>query len=280
MFKISYNANGLRTLPLLEAIRQVAAAGYDGIELSLHPKHLDLWSFGRRQVAELQGALADNGLEACCLATGADHLLSEERFEPSLIHPDDAGRRARIDLIRRSIDLAQQIGVPIVSFASGIRKPEVDVQTAHGYLTEGVRELLEHAGSAVQLAIEPEPDFFVETNVQAATLIDRPGCHRLRINQDIGHVNVCEDDYLHSIEQALTLTEHIHVEDIRQRVHRHEIPGQGDIDFAAFIDILLRHNYRGFISVELYNHADRYAEALPASLSFLQHILEEARQSV
>lgn len=270
MAKIAYNANGLRTLNIREAIRAISKAGYDGVELSLSPHHLDLFSVTEFEAAELRSFIQDRGLSACCLATGYDALLGPERFEPSLIHPSKSGRQQRLDALRRSIDLAGWLDVPVVNFGSGYRRPEVTVSEARAFLLEGVRSCLEHAGGEVTLAIEPEPEFFVETNVQAIELVRQVNSQRLRVNQDIGHANVCEDDYLESISAALPLTAHIHIEDIRGRVHRHEIPGEGDIDFAALSEILRSGSYEGFVSVELYNHADVYESALERSLDYLR----------
>lgn len=269
MLRIAYNANGLRNLSLAGAIRSVAEAGYAGIELSLHPSHIDPFSFAPGQAAETRRLLDEVGVQACCLATGADTLLGPERFEPSLIHPDPAGRGRRVELIRRGIDIAAELGVPVVNFASGIPRDGVAADAAWGWLGEGVARCLEHARGAVTLALEPEPGFLVESNDRAAALVAELGDPGLRINQDVGHANVVEDDYLGSIARALPLTAHMHVEDIRGRLHHHEIPGDGDIDFPALFRILHAGGYPGFVSVELYNHADVYPTALRRSLDLL-----------
>lgn len=270
MIRFCYNANGLRNLDLAQAVRAVASAGYEGVELSLHPRHIEPYRFTSGAARELRTVLRDSGVEACCLATGADNLLSGERFEPSLIHPTSEGRTRRIDLLRRAIDLACWLEVPVINFASGIRKPEVSPEDARKWLLEGIQQCVAYAAGRVVLAIEPEPGFFVQTNGEAAGLVHELGSSGFRINQDIGHANVSEPDYLASIGRALPLTAHIHVEDIKGRVHRHEIPGEGDIDFPSFFDVLRRSDYRGFLSVELYNHGDVYETALKQSLSFLK----------
>jgi hydroxypyruvate isomerase len=275
MFKLSYNTNGLRTIALADAVREIAAAGYDGIELSLHPSHLDPFRFNAVDAARLRSILDGAGLTACSLATGADNLLSAERFEPSLIHPSETGRQRRIDLISRAVEIAVQLGVPVVSFASGIRRPEVPEEAARELLYEGIGRCLDRAAGEVVLAIEPEPEFLIETNGQAVEVIERLGSPGLRLNQDVGHANVCEDDYLTSIERALPLTRHIHVEDIKGRVHRHEIPGEGDIDFPALLDSLRRGGYGHYLSVELYNHGDVYPMALRRSLRFLRELMAQ-----
>jgi hydroxypyruvate isomerase len=81
---------------------------------------------------------------------------------------------------------------------------------------------------------------------------------------------VCEDGYLASIAAALPWTCHLHVEDIKGRVHRHEIPGDGDIDFPALFRVLARAGYPHFASVELYDHGERHREALHRSLACLR----------
>jgi sugar phosphate isomerase/epimerase len=277
MFQLAFNTNGLRTLDLPDAVSAIARAGYQGVELSLHPRHIDPDTFTRADADSLRALIQDQGLAACCLATGADNLLSSERFEPSLIHPTCVGRQRRLDLLHRAIDFAGWLGVPVMSLASGVRKPEVEPRQAEAWLLDGLRECLNHAGDSLTLAIEPEPDFFLQTNDATAALIHELGSPRLSINVDIGHANVVEDDYLNSIARALPMTSHIHVEDIKQRRHFHEIPGDGDLDFPALYRILREQSYSGFLSVELYNHADTWQTSLTQSLVFLRNVEAQER---
>jgi sugar phosphate isomerase/epimerase len=283
MIKLAYNANGLRGLSLPEAIAVTAAAGFDGIELSLHPDHLDPATATDADCAALGRRMADSGLAAASLATGADTLLSGDRFEPSLIHPDPAARARRVDLIRRAIDMAAILGAPVVGFASGPCRADISVDQAAGHLREGVRRCLDHAAGRVHLAIEPEPGFFVATNRQALRLLHEIGAvgeAHLAINQDIGHEHVATDDYTAAIAEALPHTAHIHVEDIRGRVHQHLIPGDGDIDFPGVIRLLRAGGYDGFLSVELYNHAEDYRRAMAESRDFLRPLLAQATEGV
>ena len=67
----------------------------------------------------------------------------------------------------------------------------------------------------------------------------------------------------------MPFTRHMHIEDIKGRVHHHEIPGEGDIDFDRVFSILHKANYAHYISVELHHHNDRWQSALSESLAFL-----------
>ena len=268
--KFSYNANGLRNVPVDAAIRDVAEAGYAAIELSLHPAHIDPFSFTPTVARRISGALDETAIVACCLATGADTLLSDERFEPSLIHPDHAGRGRRVDLIKRSIDIARTLDIPMINFASGPRRSDVEDRAATDWLSEGLRECLDYADDDVVLAMEPEPGFFLETNDSVAELISSLGSPSLTLAQDLGHCRVVEEDYLGSVSRNLAVTSIIQVEDIKGRVHYHEIPGDGDIDFAGFFDVCRAGGYDGYYSVELYNHSDQHRTALARSLRHLE----------
>jgi sugar phosphate isomerase/epimerase len=263
--RLSYNANGLRNLSVERAVEEVADAGYDGIELSLHPAHIDPFSFTDSDAAVIRKALERTGIVACCLAAGADNLLSEERFEPSLIHPTAEGRARRIDLLKRSVRIADQLGIPLINFATGKRKPEAGPADAHRWLVDGITDVLHSIDSDVILAMEPEPEFFLETNAQVAELAGELDTSRFALAQDLGHCRVVEEDYLASVERHLRLTPVFQIEDIKGRTHYHEIPGDGDIDFVEFFRILRRGAYTGHVSVELYNHADVYRHALRRS---------------
>lgn len=273
MLALSYNINGLRGVSLDQAVHEVANAGYDAVELSLHPRHIDPFDVTPADARRLRGTLDAAGIVACCLATGADTLLGEERFEPSLIHPSEAGRAARVDLIRRGIEFAAWAGVPVLNFASGIRKPEVSPEQARRWLLDGIRRCLDLVDSDLVLAMEPEPGFFAQTNDEVAALVAEVGSDRFAVCQDLGHCRVVEDDYLASVERTLPVTRHIQVEDIKGRHHHHEIPGDGDIDFAAFVEVLRRNDYSGYLSVELYNHSEVYREALRRSHDHLRALL-------
>jgi sugar phosphate isomerase/epimerase len=223
-------------------------------------------------VLEIQAAIKRTGLYPCCMATGCADLLSDDEYEPSMITSDSAGRLTRMELLLRAVEIANDLGIPVLNFSSGLLKTDVQVEAAEAYLVNGIRKLLEQTTDIV-LAIEPEPKMFVETTTQAIDIINKVGSERLRLNLDIGHVYCCEDDYLERIRAAAQYTVHVHIEDIRNRVHHHEIPGTGDIDLGAVIEILEQEKYEHYVSVELYHFADVWRQALSESMKHLKSLM-------
>jgi len=268
----SYNSNGLRSLPVVEAVKAVADAGYDGVELSLHEAHLHPFAVDAKIIEDLKKIFEQKGIQPVCLATGANNLLSPLSFEPSLISLGREERKARIALIRKSIEIAKLLSIPVVNFASGIRRDEVTKDAAWDYLVEGINECLAGIGEEI-LVIEPEPDFFISTTTEAIKLLKQFDSPNLQLNLDVGHVYCCESDYLEAIRLAIPYTRHIHIEDIKNKIHHHEIPGEGDIDLRSVLVMLKEYNYAHYISVELYHHSDCWKMALSKSRANLLRMM-------
>ncbi|MBZ9607166.1 sugar phosphate isomerase/epimerase [Clostridium estertheticum] len=272
MPKISYNTNGLRKLDLIEAINKVKKFGYDGLEMSFHDNHINPLKVSRERLLQVKKTCKDIDIDIVCIATGADKLLSYEPFEPSLINTEKEGRRKRIDLLKKSIAIAKYLEVPVLNFASGKLKEGMDKEKAMEYLCEGIDTLLKEDDKII-LAIEPEPNFFVGTSAVAVELIKKINNPRFRLNLDIGHVYCCENDFYGALENSLQYTRHIHIEDIKNKVHYHEIPGEGDINFQKVFEILKKYNYEDYVSVELYNHSEMCDKALKESKEYLTNVI-------
>jgi len=276
--RLAYNANGLRSVSLDEAVRTLADRGYDGIELSLNAQHVDPWTFSAANAARLRETLAETGMVACSLATGDPHLLSAEPFEPALVDPDPAERSRRLDLLQRSVRIGVLVGVPIVVLSTGRRRPEVGTAQADAWLDEALAVLLDTLHEALDaaglprgstvLGIEPEPEFHCASNADVAAVIERTASPDLWLSQDLGHCVVVEEDALGSLARHLPVTRHVQVEDIAGGVHAHLVPGDGDVDFDA-VGRVLAQGYDGWISVELYDHDPVHREAARRSREFL-----------
>lgn len=273
MLKFSFNSTTLRNMGVFEALLHIQAAGYDGVELMLNDSHLHPLHTPLSQVWAIRDFCFDRDIRIASIATGGDRLLGDVQWEPSLITSDAAGRRQRIDLLKRSIEVTQTLGAPMMNFNTGKLQKGVAPSQAHQYLCEAITELLQNIDD-LTLVVEPEPDFFIGTSTAGLALLKEIDDPRFWLNLDIGHVNCSEDDCYGAIERAMPFTRHIHIEDIKQRVHRHEIPGEGDIDFPRVMAILEEAHYDNYVSVELHNHTEEWQRALKESLTYLHSFRE------
>jgi hypothetical protein len=63
---------------------------------------------------------------------------------------------------------------------------------------------------------------------------------------------------------------------IQGKVHYHEFPDDGEIDFSAVMDILVL-NYKGYVTVEIYNHASEWQNVLPRSFAYLTNLVNDVQ---
>lgn len=276
MLKFAYNTNGLRNMPLEEAIKQISNHNYDGIEISLHKQHFHPLDINIEEVKKIKSALKSSDLVLSNIATGCDDILSDEKFEPSIICKDSIGRKKRIELLIKTAEFAEYLGVDVINFATGFKSDKVSNSEAYEYLKQGINYLLVKCPKTI-FALEPEPDMFIEKTEQAIKLINEINNPRLMLNLDIGHVYCCEENPILSIRKSIPYARHIHIEDIKNRVHYHQIPGTGDIDFNTILKDLIEYNYQYYISVELYHHADDWNNALDKSIKYLKQIEQNIR---
>ena len=281
MFPLSFNTNGLLNLSLERAIEEVSKAGYEGVEISLDPAHLHPYDVTKERLRALKELMDRLQIKPVSLATGGLFLLSDVPQEPSLISADSEGRKKRIDFICASLEIANYLSIPVLNFTSGIlyrdfEHDNVSAEEAKGMLIEGVRTCLRSAGDVI-LVLEPEATLhphFVEATSQAIPIIQEINSPQFRLTIDIAHVKSFESDLLRCTAEALPYARHIQIADTKGRVHHHDIPGEGDIDFRALFEVLREGKYSHYISLELYWHPYDWERALYQSR---QHLLEHMK---
>lgn len=270
MLKLCFNATTLRYIELTEALDHIKKAGYEAVEIALNDTHIHPLKSSREQLLAVKKHCEDIGLIIACVAAGGPTLLGETPYEPSMICADPHGRAERLDVYKRSIELAHTVGSPILNINSGILKEGVSAEEADGYFRSGIEQLLAEAGD-LTLVLEQEPGFFVGTTKTAIQYIKEFNTEKLRFNLDIGHVfcSEPEEECYDNVRTSLPYTRHIHIEDIKDRVHFHQIPGDGDIDFDRIIKIIEDSGYSHYVCVELHNHDGVWQKALDESRAYL-----------
>lgn len=218
--RLSYCTSGLTSLDFLDAIDAVAGAGYAGIEISFDRRRFNPFDVGDEYLATVRRRLRAARLEPACVATASHFFTPSRPHEPSLLALDLAGRKRRIDLIKRGIRIARELGAPLVSFGSGfvrdehVRNPSVDPR---GLLVESIRECLREIrrDEDITLLIEPEPGMLIETLQQGRSLIEEVDSPRFRLHVDICHAYCSEQDTLAALAEAAPLTRYLHLSDAR-----------------------------------------------------------------
>ena len=277
--RIGYNTNGLAHHRLIDAIDLLADEGYTSVAITLDAGALDPYDDPEtlgRQVRTVRGALDERGLTRV-VETGARFLLNPRlKHDPTLMDPDPARRAVRVDFLRRSIDLAGELGAEAVSFWSGILRDPVSEDEALDRLVAGLRPVIEHAEErGMRLAFEPEPGMFIDTFARFARLDERVRHPLFDLTVDLGHVHCVEQgavaDHVRAWGRRIA---NVHIEDMVRGVHEHRMFGEGTMDFPPLVAALREVGYRGGLHVELSRHSHMAVEAVRRAAAFLASLLD------
>ncbi|MDX2033466.1 MAG: sugar phosphate isomerase/epimerase family protein [Blastocatellia bacterium] len=143
-------------------------------------------------VAEVKAALERNRLEAIAITPA---IYTREFQRGSFTNPDAAVRRRTIDLAKRAIEVAVELGAKYVKFWPGQDGHDYPFQADYGqiweYAVSGVREIAEFA-PRTQFAIEykmKEPRVHITFSTASRTLlaIQEMGVDNVGIVMDFGH---------------------------------------------------------------------------------------------
>lgn len=276
-FSLGYGTNGFADHPLPVALTLLAEQGYDAVALTLGHPHLDPFAVDLDvQLRELRSRLDDLGFRIV-IETGTRFLLDpRHKHRPALV---DDEATARVDFLRRAVDIAAALQAECVSFFSGILPEDTTPETGWQRLTSRVADIVEYAGRKnVQLAIEPEPGMLVQTVADALRLRDQLGRpDNLRITVDIGHCVVVEPAGVRgALLQAGPLLANVQLDDMRAHAHEHLPFGEGIVDLPLALATLAEIGYRGVAAVELPRHSHDAPGLAVRSIHALRSSWEES----
>ena len=271
MTRFGYGTNGFADHRLADALDVIARLGYDGVALTLDHSHLDPYADDLpRHVTALARQLARHGLEVT-VETGAPYFLDPRgKHLPTLMSD---GSELRIDLLRRALRIAADLGSPTVHLCSGPAPEGLPEPDAWKRLAGGVETVLETAEKyGVALAFEPEPYMFVDTVERCLHLAGLVGGHELfGVTLDVGHAHCVEESsVLDCVHRAAPLLRNVQIEDMRRGIHQHLEFGAGEIDFPPVLAALRDLNHRGLVSVEIQGGSLDAPEVARRSIEFLR----------
>lgn len=221
MIKLSYSTFGLTNLDFLDAIDVVDKAGYPGIELSFHRDQFNPFDITDEYLERVKKHLQARRVEAACISTASHFFTPQRPHEPSLMTPDLAGRKRRINLVKRGIHAARKLNVPLVTFGSGfirdehVSNPSVDPREL---LVDSIYQCLSELrdDEDITLLIEPEPGMYIETLEQGISLVNEVNSPRFQLHLDLNHNYCSEPDYLGALAKAAPYAKFLHVSDSQE----------------------------------------------------------------
>jgi sugar phosphate isomerase/epimerase len=277
--KLAFSTNAYTRFPLIDALRGIKSAGFEGVEIladvpHAYPDSLDESAITaiRRELDRLD--LRVSNVNANCSFGYWRDAPPEPYFEPSLISPNPQHRADRMQLILKTLGFAKAIGAKNISITSGRCLGGMPPQSATRQFAESIQPILDRAHQLdVNVGIECEPGLFIEYVSELDQWIGKDSSGRLGANLDLGHSYVLGEEVGFAIELLGKNIWNMHVEDIPNRKHYHMIPGEGTMPWLAIRRALDAIKYDRYLTVELYTHTENPQMAAEKSFAWLSQFL-------
>jgi len=222
-------------LPVKEGLRRAAEMGFAAVELMATSPQVNPEVLGRTGQRHLARYVRDLGLRLAAL--GAD-LGAAGLGEP-------AAAEYRLDTLRRILELAAGLGVPVVTTRLGsVAEDVADAQRA--LIVEGTRALAEHADLTGTIVAAQTGS---ERPERLAAFLKQIDCPHVRVCYDTGAVLMRGDDPIGGVEALAEFVVLSHLRDATrgrpEQAGQEVAIGQGELDLAAYLGALEEAGYRG-----------------------------------
>lgn len=260
-------------LSLAESLALISELGFDGVEIIRddgYPCGLPTRPEAR-QVRELRTQLDDLGLRVADLVPYVRDINAR----------DASVRRDRIDDMRRSIDLAVEIGSPSVRVWAGVDPDPGHEVEQFDLLVDGLQVLARDAeASGLALVVENHMGSHAVSSDATVAIVEAVGSPQVGILYDPANLLVLgESDYRRALRLQAPHIRHVHFKDVDvlgEGRHMPQIVGEGEVPWEWLLPALIDSGYDGFVTTEFEKRW--HPDELPSSREGLAHELSALKR--
>jgi protein FrlC len=238
--------------PIDEAVRRVAAAGYDSIDIWSGRPHVYRRDFNQKELSALRQLISDCGLKV------SSFLPAFYRYPYNLSNPKDEVRRDSIQYMKECMDNAVALGAPVLLIVPGRTLYGQSHEDGWQRLLDSVDQVCRYAKQySIRLGLEGinhHASDLVNTSADALRAIAELDHDNLGIVLDTGHMHLEREPVRAALARAGGRLLQFHVNDNDGKVQQNDVPGMGTFDFQDFINALKDAAYDGYLSAELGYH--------------------------
>lgn len=258
--------------PHAKAFAFARECGYTGIEIApftLAPTAGDVKTGQRREIVELarQHDLEVIGLHWLLAKTEGFHLTSA----------DANVRRRTTDYLGDLAALCRDLGGSLLVLGSPMQRnrapdmtPETAWRNAVEVLEAALPTLERHEVTLCLEPLGPAETNFLNTADEAARMIEQLGSPWCRLHLDTKAMSTESQPIPEIIARHAGLLHHFHANDPNRQG-----PGFGELEFGPILEALGRVDYRGWVSVEVFDYSPGPERLARESAAYLERCAEE-----
>lgn len=257
--------------PFDKAFAFARECGYSGLEIAPFTINTDARKIMPQRRAEVRRQAEDAGLDIIGL-----HWMLAKTEGLYLTTPDAKVRQATAQYLEELARLCRDLGGSIMVFGSPMQRnllPGVSHDEAMKHAADVFQAAMPVlADLDVTLAVEPlgpaEGNFLL-TAADGVRLIEMVGSPNCRLHLDCKAMATESTPIPEIIRRCAPWLVHFHANDPNRQG-----PGMGDLDFLPILETLGQIDYRGWVSVEVFDYAPGPQRLARESIEYLQMCLD------
>jgi sugar phosphate isomerase/epimerase len=244
MMKASFSTLACPDWSLDQALEAAVNYGFDGVELRVISRELDLWKLPDFQVGSLAATrkrVEDLGLRVACVDSSA-----------CFHSPDVKERQRNVDCALRMAEIAAALGAPSIRVFPDRIQSGCDRAQTTGWIIDSLADITQKLeSSGVQAWLETHGDFATVNAV--SDILQKMNRNDLGIIWDPANA-FCQNSETPFLSQEMEEhLRHVHVKDLKRGAAgtaTYVLTGEGEFPFDAMFAALGKVRYEGFLSFE------------------------------
>lgn len=232
-----------------EAVRIIAEAGYDCIDIWGGRPHIYRKDYSPEELRALRSEIESRGM------TVSSFMPAFYRYPHNLCSPNPEVVRDSLDYVYQCMDNAAELGASILLVCPPRLLFGQEVNDGWELLANALRLICDRVYQyPLKVSLEPvnKNVFDLINNVSdAKRMITYVGDEHLGVTLDSGHLYLSDE----TIEQALSSVGNylfqVHINDNDGKNQQNLVPGEGTFNFEEFFTQLKKIGYNGVVSAEL-----------------------------
>jgi sugar phosphate isomerase/epimerase len=238
--------------PFDKAFACARELGYTGIEIAPFTIHTSAYEISPAKRAEVR-----RQAEAADVQIIGLHWLLAKTTGYYLTTPDATVRKQTADYLRELARLCRDLGGNLLVLGSPMQRnllPGISHDEGLKHAADVLQQAVpEFEATGVTLCVEPlgpiEGDF-LNTADLGARLCEMVGSHHCRLHLDVKAMSTESKPIPQILREQRSLLHHFHANDPNKLG-----PGMGQIDFVPIFAALAEIDYRGWVSVEVFDYS-------------------------
>lgn len=235
---------------LSEAIEDLAAAGFEQVELMAALPHIDLWHRGRELASEIATASRRTGLRVAG--------LNPPGLDINIGSPDDSMRAWSVDMYVRIGQLAADVSAAYLVVHPGRRHVLVPAPApeAREWVIDSVARIADAlAPAGVRVLFENTPTRLLDTAEECMSVVHDLSGRDVGLVYDVANGFMVEDPAA-GLRVVAEHVDVVHVSDTTAAHWRHDPIGNGEVDFGAVAEVLADVGRRPDVVLETVHDVD------------------------